>query len=170
MEEFRKIKSLNGLYEINADGTIFRNTKTKRPSKITLDYHHSGAGYFFTFVKIDGKTKHVSIAGIVAECWIGSRPTGYEVDHQDRNTHNNHYSNLRYITKSENLNNRSYNHSIAKPVKLTGRKFTIYFPSIAECSRYIAEKYNKAIKEVQRMIKHCLPIGEFKVSFPEWSD
>ena len=54
--------------------------------------------------------------------------------------------------------------------ELTGRKFTIYFPSIAECSRYIAEKYNKAIKEVQQMIKRCLPIGEFKISFPEWSD
>ena len=32
--EFRKIKSLNFLYEVNSNGTILRNVKSKRHTKI----------------------------------------------------------------------------------------------------------------------------------------
>ena len=39
--EFRKIKSLDFLYEINENGTIFRNVKSKKQNKIKLDMHHS---------------------------------------------------------------------------------------------------------------------------------
>ena len=38
--EFRKIKSLQFLYEVNDDGTILRNVKSKKHIKIILDYHH----------------------------------------------------------------------------------------------------------------------------------
>ena len=43
---------------------------------------------------------------IVAECWLGDRPEGYEIDHIDRNTHNNKYTNLRYVTHSVQMKNR----------------------------------------------------------------
>ena len=42
--EFRKIKSLNFLYEVNENGTIFRNVKSKKQLKIKLDMHHSKTG------------------------------------------------------------------------------------------------------------------------------
>lgn len=52
MDEFRTIPSLNNLYEINCDGTIFRNVKTKQESKIKLDKHHSKKGYYVVFVHL----------------------------------------------------------------------------------------------------------------------
>ena len=111
--EFRKIPSLDNLYEINEDGTIFRNIKTKRELKIKLDTHHSKSGYFTTFIHIGGRRpdayiKRIIIHRAVAECWLGECPEGMEVDHIDRNSQNNHYSNLRYVTKSEQMQNRDH--------------------------------------------------------------
>ena len=87
--EFRKIKSLNFLYEINENGTIFRNVKSKKQSKIKLDMHHSDYGYYVTFVHMGGRKnptfKRVMIHRAVAECWLGECPEGMEVDHIDRN-------------------------------------------------------------------------------------
>lgn len=104
--EFRKIPSLQFLYEVNSNGTIFRNVKSKKQLLIKLDYHHSKAGYYCTFVNIKGHCIRVMIHSVVAECWLGPRPEGYEVDHRDRNSHNNDYRNLRYVTHSEQMKNR----------------------------------------------------------------
>ena len=111
--EFRKIKSLKFLYEVNENGTIFRNVKSKKQLKIKLDYHHSKKGYYATFVHIGGRSKdakiiRVMIHKVVAECWLGECPEGMEIDHIDRNPHNNHYSNLRYVTKSQQMKNRDH--------------------------------------------------------------
>ena len=78
--EFRKIKSLQFLYEINENGTIIRNVKSKKQSKIKLDYHHSKKGYYTTFVCIKKKVYRVMIHKVVAECWIGDKPAGMEID------------------------------------------------------------------------------------------
>jgi len=103
--EFRKIPSLKFLYEVSEDGRIFRNVKSKKQNKIIVDYHHSPAGYCFTFICRDHKVQRIPIARVVAECWLGAKPDGYEIDHIDRNSRNNHYSNLRYVTKSEQMKN-----------------------------------------------------------------
>lgn len=42
--EFRKIPSLDFLYEVNSNGTILRNVKSKKQSKIVLDMHHANNG------------------------------------------------------------------------------------------------------------------------------
>lgn len=171
--EFRKIKSLNFLYEINENGTIFRNVKSKKQSKIKLDYHHSKNGYYVTFVHIGGRTnpenKRVMIHNVVAECWLGDKPDGYEVDHRDRNSHNNDYRNLRYVTKNEQMKNRDHtniskkgseNLEIArrermKPVILinkdTQEKFQ--FESYASCARFLSEKYNKGFDAMRDRLK-----------------
>jgi len=121
--EFRKIPSLDYKYEINEDGTIFRNVETGKNLKIKLDMHHSKIGYYTTFVHFGGRRignyiKRVMIHKVVAECWLGECPDGYEVDHIDRNTHNNHYSNLRYVTKSEQMKNRDHSNISKKEVKI----------------------------------------------------
>ena len=48
--EFRKIKSLKFLYEINENGTILRNVKSKKQIKIKLDTHHSKVGYYAAWI------------------------------------------------------------------------------------------------------------------------
>lgn len=99
--EFRKIPSLDNLYEISADGEIFRNVKTQKLSKIHIDYHHSLLGYKYVFLTYKGKSKRVSIAKVVAECWLGEKPNGYLIHHIDGDSQNDHYTNLKYISPEE---------------------------------------------------------------------
>ena len=118
--EFRKIPSLKFLYEISEDGRIVRNVKSKKQLRIVLDKHHSKKGYyaFWTNVSLDGvrKDRRHMVHAIVAECWLGKRPEGLEIDHIDRNSHNNNYRNLRYVTHSEQMKNRVLSDRIIKQV------------------------------------------------------
>lgn len=102
--EFRKIPSLNFLYEVSEDGRIVRNVKSKhhlRPDK-------DRGGYYRVNPVLNGKQAHKFVHILVAECWHGPKPDGLECDHIDHNIHNNHYSNLRYVTKAENLARRIF--------------------------------------------------------------
>lgn len=173
--EFRKIKSLKFLYEVNENGTIFRNVKSKKQLKIKLDMHHSDKGYYVTFVHLNGrradaKIVRVMIHRVVAECWLGDIPDGYEVDHIDRNPHNNDYRNLRYVTKNEQMKNRDHSNISkkgsenlekarklrAKPVQILNIKNNekINFESYAECSRYLSEKYDKPFEYIRYRLKN----------------
>ena len=162
--EFRKVPSMFFLYEVNGNGTVVRNVQSKRHLKIIVDYHHSPAGYCMTFVNIKGKVRRISIAKIVAECWLGPKPEGYEIDHINRNSQDNHYTNLRYVTHSEQMKNRVlsqetidrvkyncslYRESISIPVNIDG----IPFPSIAAGARFIANTFGIPFENVRSRLK-----------------
>jgi hypothetical protein len=167
--EFRKIKSLNFLYEISEDGRIFRNVKSKKQRKIILDMHHSKTGYYAVWVCIKGRTKRCMIHSLIAECWLGDKPDGYEIDHIDRNNHNNHYTNLRYVTHSEQMKNRvlsdkiikqatancaAYVETIKKPVRIKHTNGEEYeFSSMTDCSRFLAELYEKKPEQMRYKLK-----------------
>lgn len=169
--EFRKIKSLQFLYEVNENGTVFRNVKSKKQLLIKLDFHHSEKGYYATFVNIKGKVKRVMIHKVVAECWLGDCPEGYSVDHIDRNTHNNDYRNLRYATVSEQMKNRVLSDRIieqatrnvinytmtyiAKRVRITDQdENQTTFRSMIECSKYLSSIYpNKKPEHFRQKLK-----------------
>lgn len=53
------------------------------------------------------RKRSVTIHRLVCEAWHGPPPPGTEVDHIDRDRRNNHYSNLRWATRSENQRNRA---------------------------------------------------------------
>ena len=166
--EFRKIKSLDFLYEVSEDGRIFRNVKSKKQSKIILDMHHSKVGYYKTMVSIKGKRKRVMIHKVVAECWLGDKPDGMEIDHIDRNTHNNHYTNLRYVTHSEQMKNRVLSDRIitqatnncaewvkyiSKPVQISNGEITLSFPSVSKCAEFLADHYGKTSEHMRYKLK-----------------
>ena len=169
--EFRKIKSLNFLYEINENGTIFRNVKSKKQSKIKLDYHHSKNGYYTTFVHLGGrKNPHIircPIHKMVAECWLGDCPNGFEVDHKDGNSHNNDWRNLRYVTKSEQMKNRDHTNisrtgtmnlerarqERAISVRIIGCGIDRIFSSKAECARWLGQYYNIDSESIRWKLK-----------------
>lgn len=170
--EFRKIKSLNFLYEINENGTVVRNVKSKKHLKIKLDMHHSEKGYYVTFVHIGGRSKdsktiRVMIHRAVAECWLGDCPEGYEVDHINRNPHDNRYSNLRYVTKSEQMKNRDHSKISAtgaknldlarrarmKPVLLKNNDTSRFFESYADCARFLGDFYKEPSEKFRYRLK-----------------
>ena len=170
--EFRKVPSLKYLYEISEDGRYVRNVKSKKYLTVKLDMHHSKVGYFYVWFcrKIDGKQKvfRRSIHSLVAECWHGTKPDGMEIDHIDRNPHNNHYSNLRYVTHSGQMKNRvlgdkvlnaaktncaRWNASISIGVSLTEGDSTSTFASISEASRFIADTKGVKAESARHLLK-----------------
>lgn len=165
--EFRKIKSLYFLYEVNENGTIFRNVKSKKQNKIKLDFHHSKSGYYVTFCRIKGKPKRVMIHRVVAECWLGDCPDGYEVDHINRNSRDNRYQNLRYVTRSEQMKNRNHDNisrtgkknlevarqQRSKPVAIIKDGDRKDFPSYADCARFMSNLYGKDFEAIRYKLK-----------------
>lgn len=165
--EFRKIASLKFLYEVSEDGRIFRNVKSKKQNKIIVDYHHSPAGYCFTFICRNGKVQRIPIARVVAECWLGEKPEGYEIDHIDRNSLNNHWTNLRYVTKSEQMKNRDHSgiskigtanleaarRQRMKSLTLLNGDEQITFESQTGAARWLAGKVCKTVEHIRYKFK-----------------
>lgn len=168
--EFRKVKSLDFLYEINSNGTIFRNVKSKKQHKIQLDMHHSKTGYYAVFPMLKKKRVRRMIHRMVAECWLGDIPEGLQVDHIDRDSHNNDYRNLRIVTHSEQMKNRTLSpetiqrvrdncmgHVIKRRIPITithrisGEEFE--FESQMECAAWFAEQYNKKSEAMRHRLK-----------------
>jgi hypothetical protein len=108
MSEFRKLKSLKFLYEINEDG-VLRNVKSK---KIVHGYCEKN-GYIR--VKIENKclghTIRTTIHRLVAEAFIPNPENKPEVNHIDSVRHHNNVNNLEWVTHSENMKH-SYNKGI----------------------------------------------------------
>lgn len=151
--DFRLIPSLENLYEVNSDGTVVRNAKTKRPLKLFKKHHNSNTEYWCTQVNLHKKIRKVFVHRVVAECWLGPRPEGMQCDHIDQNSLNNSYTNLRYVTKSEQMLNRDYtkfmdaclenlsvkNGGEINPVLLIGRDGEEFrFPTARQAAKWLA--------------------------------
>ena len=102
--KFRKIPSLKFLYEVSEDGRVVRNVKSKHH----LRQEQVRGGYYRVSPVLNGKQVHRMVHLLVAECWLGQKPEGLECDHIDRDRNNNHYTNLRYVTRAENHRNRVF--------------------------------------------------------------
>lgn len=140
-KEFRKLASLNFLYEINEFGKV-RNVKSKRYLRHFLN---NETGMCTVSVIINKKKICRSIARLVAEAWIRPIPVGYIIIHDDGNSSNNHYSNLKIIPRSFSSNNQG---GVKKPVEIIFNDENIYFESITECAKYIAKRTEKKINTV----------------------
>jgi len=88
-------------WEVSEYGRV-RKTKTKRLLKTSTN----ADGYVSYATHRAGCFIRLYAHQAVAFAWLGPCPAGLEVDHIDKVRSNNHYSNLRYITKRENLAQR----------------------------------------------------------------
>ena len=156
-------------YEVSSIGRI-RNNETKR----ILKTHVNTNGYVVTTLSSEGRRKTYQIHRLVAEAFCKNPDEKLVVDHIDMNPQNNHYTNLRWTTCSENNRNRklsSRNTSGYRGIwfddrfkdwraeyRLNGLKTNLgYFKTKEEAAR----AYDKAILEVDP--EHCVlnfPIPE----------
>lgn len=100
--ELRNI-NIEGLdkYQITPDGMVY-NTKTKRWIKPYIT-EHKYYSYALTSY-ITNKRKNYLAHRLVAYTYIGNPEfNNLEVDHIDEDKANNHFSNLQWITHSENI-------------------------------------------------------------------
>lgn len=94
MKRFR-----NSNYSIDEYGNVFNQRGRQiRP------WVHTGRGtsYYRVQLTIDGVPKHYRVHRMVAECYLPNPQNKPQVHHKDRNTFNNHVSNLEWSTNQEN--------------------------------------------------------------------
>lgn len=107
----------NGHYWVSDLGKVYYQRKCgKNPTgewrELVPSYNPSGYLYYKLSI---GKCKYDYVRGhrIVWEAFNGKIPANLEIDHKDRNKHNNKLSNLRLVTHSQNCLNRKINKKCA---------------------------------------------------------
>ena len=100
---------------IDSDCVIYRRDKEGKLVQVKATVNNSG----YEFITCKGQNK-VSVHRLVYEAFKGTIPEGMEIDHIDRNKRNNNPDNLRVVTHSENMLNRSNCSEF-------GKKFTEHF-------------------------------------------
>lgn len=144
MSEFRKLKSLKFLYEVNESGVV-RNVKSK---KVVRGYVEKNG---YVRVKFENKCLggivRTTVHRLVAEAFLPNPNNLPEVNHKDSNRANNHVDNLEWVTHSENMKH-SYRkginreplrkHSIQTRKKVSNKETC--FESITEAAEWLVEK------------------------------
>ena len=98
MEEWKDIPGYEGLYQISDHGNVRNNNKVLR-------YNMRGC-YRQTTLSKNGVYKYFTIHRLVALVFLPNPDNFPQVDHIDRDTFNNHISNLRWVSRSQNQENR----------------------------------------------------------------
>lgn len=88
---------------IDNDCVIYRKNREEKLVQVKPSTNNSG--YEFICYK---RRSIVLVHRLVYEAFKGKIPEGLEIDHIDRNKHNNNPDNLRVVTKSENCKNRVF--------------------------------------------------------------
>lgn len=100
-ERWAEIDNTDGWYYISDQGNVW-SCKRGRYMKNVI---HKNMYAFISLQMADGKEKKFYIHQLVAKHFI-SNPNGYtEIDHIDTDPINNVYTNLRWVTHKENMNN-----------------------------------------------------------------
>ncbi|MAB55743.1 MAG: hypothetical protein CMN93_07700 [Synechococcus sp. CPC35] len=94
--------------------------------------YHSKKGFIF-------------MHALIMQTFVGPRPDGLDIDHVNGDTHNNCLTNLRYLTRKANLENREIDHGLAakargKPVLATKDGVTTRFESASDAARKLGLK------------------------------
>lgn len=110
-EIFKPIPGYEGYYEVSDRGTVrsvrriimrsngARQTIRERVRKT----YQKKSGHLSTSLSKDGEIKAWDIHALVMRAFVSLPPEGMEVRHLDGNPRNNHLSNLRYGSRSENM-------------------------------------------------------------------
>lgn len=97
-KEWRDIKGYEGLYKISSNGEIYSSISGKeRKLKIS-----KSNGYVLIDLYKDGVGKWFRVHRLVAEAFVPNPNNLPIVMHLDNNKQNNHYTNLKWGTISEN--------------------------------------------------------------------
>lgn len=99
MRHSTDIKEVERYYTITEDGMVWSKNKGR-----WMKPQVNMSGYVFYFINFGvDKPRWIFAHTLVALKYVGMPPTTrHEIDHIDNNRQNNHYTNLRWVTHSEN--------------------------------------------------------------------
>ena len=101
--EWRVVPTANR-YLVSEVGEVYRAERVYRRGPGPVKASLTTDGYLRVALSEDsGRYVHRSVHSVVAEAFIGPRPSGAVICHFDGNRRNNHYSNLRYDTPQANV-------------------------------------------------------------------
>lgn len=143
---WKDIKGYEGLYQISDEGHVRRLLSGGRTKPLK-----DREGLYYTVCLSKKCQKHsVSIHRLVAEHFLEKPEGATEVNHKDGNKHNNHVSNLEWVTQKQNrdhavktLNKNPFGKPSRKVKcidKYTGEVVKIY-PSVSEAARSTGNVY-----------------------------
>jgi hypothetical protein len=103
MEQWRRVPGHKGWYEVSDQGRV-RSTRSRRTRvlKPVVDF----AGRHVVTLCGSRPKRKVRVAVLVAEVFLGPRPEGMQVCHNDGNKLDNRLANLRYDTRLGNDRDR----------------------------------------------------------------
>ena len=109
-EEWKDIKDFEGLYQISNYGRVkslerYRNSYSKKVyvPEIIRKNGYDKNGYQILPLNKDSKKYVRKIHRLVAEAFIPNPENKKEIDHLDCNVKNNIFTNLRWVTRLENV-------------------------------------------------------------------
>jgi len=143
-------------YYINAYGDLF-STYTGTPKRLSKLVINQMMGYQAYYLKKGSeKRKMRTVHRLVYETYKGEIPQGKVIDHIDSDVTNNHISNLRVVSQSENTKKRNYTqYRIAVKIQniITGEIHE--FNSRTKAANYIKEflDINSSIHTIADRIK-----------------
>lgn len=94
------IKDFENLYEVSDTGLV-RRMDSQRELKLTINTE----GYYSVHFSNRKKRKRLRVSRLVAQAFIENPDNKLEVDHIDTVRTNNNVSNLRWVTRDENVKN-----------------------------------------------------------------
>jgi HNH endonuclease/NUMOD4 motif len=112
MENWLPVPGYEGLYEASDQGRVrsldrmvgnCHGSLSRIRGKILSPAPHCRNGYPMVCLNRNGSREPTTVHRIVAAAFLGPRPGGMEVCHNDGDASNNRVENLRYDTRSENI-------------------------------------------------------------------
>lgn len=140
----REIFGYEGLYSITEDGRVWSHHSKRFLKPIEQAKTH----YLKVNLSKEGKVEVKYVHRLVAETYIPNPDpqTLKEVDHIDRNRQNNVVSNLRWVSRTENMRNRK---DTRKVVNLNTQEVFNSLPDAAESVKQ-AKNFHSACSSIQK--------------------
>lgn len=102
-EEWRDVIGYESNYQVSSFGQVRSKPRQKRPGRILKPNEQR---YLCVSLSQNNAIRTRTVHSLVAEAFLPNPDNLPEIDHVDRNKHNNVVSNLRWVSKSQNQQNR----------------------------------------------------------------